>query len=466
MADLKDKRWRILVLVCTASFMMVLDFSIITVALPDIEVALNFSQQILQWVVSAYALTFGGFLLLGGRAADLFGRRRMFVIGVVLFTIASLVGGLAVDRIMLLIARSFQGIGAAIVSPSALSILLVTFPEGNERNQALTIWGAMAAGGIAAGVLLGGVLTSVLSWRWVLMVNVPIGLLVLAVTPTLLKKRYKRPAPPYIDWPGALAITIGLVFVVYSLERAGSAGWRSVQLIIASSIAAASLMAALWIEARSPAPLLPLSIFRRRSIVAGMLIGALMNAALGAGVIILTLYMQKVLNYSPLQAGLSFLPVAIVAVGSAPFAPKLAARFGTKYTLTGSIAMVAIGLLTLSQVPVEGVFATDLLPGGIAIGLGIVITQVSISITATSGVSDSEEGLVSGLLTTSQQIGSALGLAILIAVAAIRTRTVSGGAVEASAAALTAGYRAALLTGASFAAIAIVVSLVVVKKKT
>jgi EmrB/QacA subfamily drug resistance transporter len=465
MSDSNANRWLILALVCTGSFMMVLDFSIITVALPDIEVALNFSQQILQWVVSAYALTFGGFLLLGGRAADLFGRRRMFIIGVTLFTVASLVAGLAVDRIMLLIARSFQGIGAAIVSPAALSILLVTFPEGNDRNKALTIWGAMAAGGIAVGVLLGGVLTSVLSWRWVLIVNVPIGLLTLAVTPLLLKPRYKRPAPPYIDWPGALAITIGLVFVVYSLERAGSAGWQSVQLIIASSIATASLLAALVIEARSPAPLLPLSIFRRRSIVAGMLIGALMNAALGAGVIILTLYMQKVLLYSPLQAGLSFLPVAVVAVASAPFAPKLAARFGTKYTLAGSISMVAVGLLALSRVPVEGRFLTDLLPGGIAIGLGIVITQVSISITATSGVSNSEEGLVSGLLTTSQQIGSALGLAILIAVAAIRTRAVSGGAVEVSAEALTAGYQAALLTGASFAALAIVISLVVVKRK-
>ncbi len=444
---------------------MMLDFSIITVALPDIEVALNFSQQILQWVVSAYALTFGGFLLLGGRAADLFGRRRVFVIGLVLFVLASLAAGLAQGKIMLLVARAMQGIGAAMVSPSALSILIVTFPEGPERNRALTIWGAMAASGIVAGVLLGGLITSALSWRWVLIVNVPVGLMTLMLTPLLLKERYKRPPPRYIDWPGALAITVGLVGIVYSLERAGSVGWRSIQLPIAFGVAVISLIAALWIEARSPAPLVPLAVFRRRSIISGTLLGALMNASLSAGVIILTLHMQKVLEYSPLQTGLAFLPVALVAVGSAPFAPRLADRFGTKYTLAYSITLVAVGLLALSRAPVQANFFADLLPGGIAIGLGIVVTQVSISITATSGVSDSEEGLVAGLLTTSQQIGSALGLAILIAVAAIRTKAVSGGAIEPSTAALAAGYQAALLTGAGFAALGVVVSLVVIPKK-
>ncbi len=460
----EDRRWWVLVVICAAEVMMVLDFSIVTVALPEIEQALNFSQQVLQWVVSAYALAFGGFLLVGGRAADLFGRRRVFILGLIVFTIASLVGGLAQFRTMLLIARAFQGIGAAIVSPSALSILIATFPEGSDRNRALTVWGAMAAGGIALGVVLGGILTSALSWRWVMFVNVPIGLLTLIAAPLLIEKDRDRARPTYLDWPGAIAITIALVGLVYTLERVGSVGWRSVQLMVFLPIAVVSLIAFAIIEARSPAPLIPLKVLRRRSILAGMLLGALMNAALGASVIILTLYMQKVLAYSPLQAGLAFSPVAVVAMLTAPFAPKLVARFGTKYTLASSITLVAVGLLGLSRMPADAQFVRDLLPGGVAIGLGIVITQVAISITATSRVSDSEEGLVSGLLTTSQQIGSALGLAVLVAVAAITTRTAAGNLpAEASMAALTAGYRAALIAGASFGALGVVVSLLVIE---
>ena len=462
-----DRRWWVLIVICTAEVMMVLDFSSVTVALPEIEQALNFSQQVLQWVVSAYALAFGGFLLVGGRAADLFGRRRVFMIGLVVFTIASLIAGLSQFRTMLLIARSFQGIGAAIVSPSALSILIATFPEGNDRNRALTVWGAVAAGGIALGVVLGGILTNALSWRWVMFVNVPIGLFALVAAPLLVEKDRSLAKPAYIDWPGAIAITVGLMGLVYSLERIGSVGWGSVQLMVMLPIAVVSLVAFAAIEAYSPAPLMPLKVLRRRSILAGMLLGALMNAALGASVILITLYMQKVLQYSPLQAGLAFMPVAVVATLTAPLAPKLAARFGTKYTLAGSITLVGVGLLALSRMPLEAQFAKDLLPGGIAIGLGIVITQVSISITATSRVSNSEEGLVSGLLTTSQQIGSALGLAVLVAVAAIRTRAVTGAAstAEASVEALTAGYRAGLLTGATFAFIGVAISLLVIQKR-
>ena len=466
-SQLAARRQLVLIVICAAEVMMVIDFSSLTVALPDIEQALNFSQQVLQWVISAYALAFGGFLLLGGRAADLFGRRRVFMIGLLVFTVGSLVGGLAQFRTMLLIARSVQGIGAAIVSPSALSILIATFPEGKERNRALTVWGAMAAGGIAIGVVTGGILTNALSWRWVFFVNVPIGIFALIVAPLLIEKDRDRPIPTYIDWPGALTITLGLVGLVYTLERVGSVGWRSVQLMVFLPIAVVSLIAFAFIEAYSPAPLMPLKVLRRRSIIAGTLLGALMNAALGASVIILTLYMQKVLNYSPLQAGLSFMPVAVVAMLTAPFAPKLAARFGTKYTLAGSITLVAVGLLALSRVPIEAQFTQDLLPGGIAIGLGIVITQVAISITATSRVSDSEEGLVSGLLTTSQQIGSAIGLAVLVAVAVVRTKAVAGVDVLTTAPsveALTAGYSAALKVGAGFAIAGVVVSLLVIEK--
>jgi len=464
MADAKTRRSFVLALICAAELMMVLDFSIVTVALPDIEQALNFSQEILQWVVSAYALAFGGFLLLGGRSADLFGRRRVFALGLVLFTLASLAGGLAGSRSMLLTARAVQGMGAALVSPSALSILIVTFPEGKERNYALTIWGAMAAGGIAAGVLLGGLVVNLLSWRWVFFVNVPVGILTLVGIPLLLQQSHDQKASQKMDWAGAITITLGLVGMVYTLERVGSVGLRSVQLAIAFGIALLSLIAFVVIEQKSAAPLVPLTIFRRRSILAGTLLGALMNAALGASVIILTLYMQKVLKYSPLQAGLSFLPIAIVAVLTAPFAAKLVARFGSRYTLAGSITLVAIGLFALSRVPVQGHFFSDLLPGGVAIGLGIVVTQVAISITATRGVSDREEGLVSGLLTTSQQTGSALGLAVLVAVAAIRTKVVASSASAESLAALTAGYRAALLVGAGFALIGVVVALLVIKK--
>jgi len=462
-----SRRWLALLLLCTAQFMMVLDFSIVNVALSAMQQDLGFSQQNLQWVVSAYALAFGGFLLLGGRAADLFGRRRVFMIGLGLFTIASLVGGFAQTQWILIAARAVQGLGAAIVSPAALSILTTTFAEGQERNRALSVWGAIAAGGFAAGVLLGGILTDTLSWRSVMFVNVPIGLLTLILTPLLLSESRERSTTQQIDVLGAVTVTSGLVALVYALEQASGAGWGSARTLILFGIALALLAAFVWIESRAQDPLVPLRVFRRRTLTGANLIGLLMSAAIGSTIFILTLYMQQVLNYSALQTGLAFLPHAIAAMIAAPVASQLATQFGTKTTLTGSMTLAAVGLLHLSRIPMQGSFVRDLLPGTVIIGFGIVMTLVAVTIAATAGISDSEQGMASGLLNTSQQIGAALGLAILVAVSTARTEVVLaslGGAADAQRSALTAGFRAALVGSVGFAIAGLVVALWVVQE--
>ena len=457
-----------LLLLCAAQFMMVLDFSIVNVALPAMQRDLGFSQQNLQWIVSAYSLAFGGFLLLGGRAADLFGRRRVFMVGLGLFTIASLIGGLAQSQAILIIARAVQGLGAAIVSPAALSILTTTFAEGQERNRALSVWGAIAAGGFAAGVLLGGILTDTLSWRSVMFVNVPIGLLTLVLTPLLLPESRERAATQKIDLLGAVTVTSGLVALVYALEQASGAGWGSPQTLILFGIALALLTAFVWIEAHAQDPLVPLRVFRLRTLTGANLIGLLMSAAIGSTIFILTLYMQQVLNYSALQTGLAFLPHAIAAMIAAPIASYLATRFGTKTTFTGSMTLAAVGLLHLSRIPVQGNFVRDLLPGTVIIGFGIVMTLVAVTIAATAGISDSEQGMASGLLNTSQQIGAALGLAILVAVSTARTEAViaelGGEAADAQRTALTAGFEAALIVGVGFAIAGVLVALFMIQE--
>ena len=461
------RRWLALILLCAAQFMMVLDFSIINVALSAIQRDLGFSQQNLQWVVSAYALAFGGFLLLGGRAADLCGRRRVFMAGVGLFTLASLVGGFAQAQWILIVARAVQGLGAAIVSPAALSILTTTFTEGQERNRALSVWGAIAAGGFAAGVLLGGILTDALSWRSVMFVNVPIGLLTLVLTPLLLPENRERAAIQKIDLLGAVTVTSGLVALVYALEQASGIGWGSAQTLILFGIALALLAAFVWIEAHAQDPLVPLRVFRLRTLTGANLIGLLMSAAIGSTIFILTLYMQQVLNYSALQTGLAFLPHAIAAMIAAPIASYFATRFGTKTTLTGSMTLAAVGLLHLSRIPVQGNFVRDLLPGTVIIGFGIVMTLVSVTIAATAGISDSEQGMTSGLLNTSQQIGAALGLAILVAVSTARTEAAMaqlGGVADAQRTALTAGFGAALIVSVGFAIVGVLVALFIIQE--
>lgn len=462
-----SRRWLALFLLCAAQFMMVLDFSIVNVALSSIQQDLGFSQQTLQWVVSAYALAFGGFLLLGGRAADLFGRRRVFMAGLGLFTLASLIGGFAQAQWILIAARAVQGLGAAIVSPAALSILTTTFAEGEERNRALSVWGAIAAGGFAAGVLLGGILTDTLSWRWVMFVNVPIGLLTVILTPMLLPESRARSATQNIDVLGAVTVTSGLVALVYALEQASEVGWVSAQTLTLFSIALVLLTAFVWIEAHAQSPLVPLRVFRLRTLTGANLIGLLMSAAIGSTIFILTLYMQQVLNYSALQTGLAFLPHAIAAMIAAPIAAQLATRFGTKATLTGSMTLATVGLLHLSRIPVQGNFVRDLLPGTVIIGFGIVMTLVSVTIAATAGISDSEQGMASGLLNTSQQIGAALGLAILVAISTARTEAVLAqlaGAADAQRTALTAGFGTALVVGAGFAIVGVLVALFVIQE--
>lgn len=455
------RQWLALLLLCAAQFMMVLDFSIVNVALPAIQRDLGFSQQNLQWIVSAYSLAFGGFLLLGGRAADLFGRRRVFMIGLALFTIASLIGGLAQSQAILIGARAVQGLGAAIVSPAALSILTTTFAEGAERNRALSVWGAIAAGGFAAGVLLGGILTDSLSWRSVMFVNVPIGALTLVLTPMLLRESRERNTTPQIDFLGAATVTSGLVLLVYALEQASGSGWGSMQTIALFAVAVALLAAFILVEARSPAPLVPLRVFRQRTLSGANLIGLLMSAAIGSTIFILTLYMQQVLKFTALQTGLAFLPHAFAAMIAAPIASQLATRLGTKTTLTASMTLAAVGLLHLSRIPVQGEFVRDLLPGTVIIGFGIVMTLVAVTIAATAGVDDREQGMASGLLNTSQQVGAALGLAILVAISTARTNSLRDASREIG---LTLGFQAALIGSVGFAIVGVLVAVFVIRE--
>ena len=459
----KYRSWFALALLCAAQFMVVLDFSIVNVALPAIQKNLDFSQQNLQWIVSAYALIFGGFLLLGGRAADLFGRRRVFMTGVGLFVLASLTGGLAQSQGVLVTARAFQGLGAAIVSPAALSILTTTFAEGSERNRALSLWGGMAAGGFAAGVLLGGILTDWLNWRWVMFVNVPIGLAAVGFSPMLLSESREPAATQQIDLAGAATVTAGLVLLVYALVQAPEIGWVAPATVLLLLGAIALLALFVWIESRSPAPLVPLEIFRQRSLTGANLVGALLNAAVGSMVFILTLFMQQVLGYSPLQTGLAFLPHGLAAMVAAPVASQLVSRVGVKLTLVIGMVAAMVGLLMLTGISVQSNFVRDLLPGTVLVGLGIVTGLVSVTIAATSGVGDRDQGLASGLLNTSQQIGAAVGLAILVAVTTARTQAIAASAGQ-SAIATTGGFQAALGVGAGFAALGIVVAVLMIRK--
>ena len=448
--------------------MMVLDFSIVNVALHSIQRDLGFSQQNLQWIVSAYSLAFGGFLLLGGRAADLFGRRRVLMIGLGLFAIASLTSGLAQSQAILIVARAVQGRGAAIVSPAALSILTTTFAEGAARNRALSVWGAISAGGFAAGVLLGGILTDALSWRWVMFVNVPIGLLTFLLTPILLPESRIQSSGQKINLLGAVTVTSALVVLVYALEQASSSGWSSAPTLIRLAISLVLLAAFIWIKRHTRDPLVPLHIFRLQTLTGANLIGLLMNAAIGSTIFILTLYMQQVLHYSALQTGLAFLPHAIALMVAAPIASRSATRFGIKTTLIGSITLVAVGLLHLRRIPVQGNFVQDLLPGTVIIGFGFVITLVAVTNAATAGIRDREQGMASGLLNTSQQIGAALGLAILGAVSTARTEARLArldGIADAGQIALTAGFGAAAIGSVGFTLVGLLVALFVVRDK-
>jgi EmrB/QacA subfamily drug resistance transporter len=456
------RRWLALALLCVVQFMVVLDIAIVNVALPSIQLDLGFSQEDLQWVISAYALVFGGFLLLGGRAADMLGRRRLFLGGIVVFTVASLTAGLAWSEPSLITARAFQGLGAAIITPAALSILSTTFAEGRERNIALGAWGAVGGFGAVAGVLLGGILTDALSWEWIFFVNVPVGVLGFAVAPLLLRESRDAQAKRF-DLPGALLVTSGLSSLVYAITQAGQKGWLSPETL---GVVAASLVllgAFVGWELRHPEPLMRFGILQTRTVSGANVAGFILGTALFSMFLMLTLYMQQVLGYSAMKTGVAYLAVAGTAIVWSGVAGQLVSRFGVKPVLVTGMTALTAGLLYFTQVSVGGSYVRDLLPGFLIVGVGIGFSFVPISIAALAGVRASEAGLASGLINTSQQIGGALGIAALSTIATSHAEhSVHGG--SALPVALVDGFSSAFLVGAILAALGIVASLALIRR--
>lgn len=462
------RRWIALALLCSAQFVVILDAAIVNVALPTIGDALSFSQENLSWVVNAYVLTFGGFLLLGGRLADLLGRRRVFIGGLILFAIASLAGGLAESEGVLIAARAVQGLGAAILSPAALSIITTTFRDGAERNKALGAWGAVAGSGGAAGVLLGGVLTEYLGWEWVLWVNVPIGIVAAAIAPMLIRESRAESETRSFDLAGAVTVTAGLSVLVYALVDAEQEGWGSAQTIGLLAVAAALIAAFVAVERRSDSPLVPFGIFRLRTLTGANVIGVLTGASLLSMFFFISLYMQQVLGYSAIKAGLSYLPLALTIILTAGVASQLVTRVGFKPVLAAGLTLIAAGLLWFSQVSVGGGFTADVLGPSLLAAAGLGFAFVPQTIAAVAGVADREAGLASGLINTSQQVGGALGLAVLATIANARTDDLvasAGGDPAALPNALTEGFQAAFLGGAVIAALGLVATLVLIRSR-
>jgi EmrB/QacA subfamily drug resistance transporter len=460
------RRWIALGLLCMAQFVVVLDAAIVNVALPSIGDALAFSQENLSWVVNAYVLTFGGFLLLGGRLADLLGRRRVFMFGLVLFALASLAGGFATSEGWLIGARAVQGLGAAILSPAALSIVTTTFQDGAERNKALGAWGAVAGSGGAAGVLLGGVLTEYLGWEWVLWVNVPIGIAAAIVAPMLVAESRSESLTRAFDFAGAVSITAGLSVLVYALVDATDAGWGSTQTIVLLAVAAVLIAAFVAIERRSDAPLVPFSIFRLRTLTGANVVGVLTGASLFSMFFFISLYMQQVLDYSAIKAGLSYLPLALTIILTAAVASQLVTRVGFKPVLAAGMVFIAAGLVWFSQVSVGGGFVSDILGPSLLAAAGLGLAFVPQTIAAVSGVAEREAGLASGLINTSQQVGGALGLAVLATIANTRTDDVlarAGGDPSAVPNALTEGFQSAFLAGAGIAVLGLLATLFLIR---
>src|SRR5262245_43183673 len=438
-ATADSRRWFGLAALCSAFFMVILDVAIVNVALPTIEVDLDFSAKNLQWVVSAYALTFGGLLLLGGRTADLIGRRRMFMAGIGLFAAASLLAGLAWSDSVLILARALQGVGAAVMTPAALSILMTTFPEGKERNKALGIWGAVGASGGTVGVLLGGILTDTIGWEWIFFLNVPVGVMVIAAAPFLLRESRGHLAERRFDLAGALSVTAGIAVLVYALVEANDAGWASAQTLGLIAASAALLAAFTVIERRSSAPLVPFSIFRIRAVTGSNAAGLALGAAIFGMIFILTLYMQQVLGYSPLETGLAWLAMALTALVSSIAGSVIVTRVGARVPLTAGLLVGAAGLFLLARIPADGRYWGDLFPGLLIFGLGLGTAFVAMSIGALEGVGERDAGLASGLSNTTQQVGGALGVAVLSTLAISRTEDVAGTAAS-PAAALSEGF--------------------------
>jgi EmrB/QacA subfamily drug resistance transporter len=457
------RKWLALGLLSTVQFMVVLDIAIVNVALPSIKVDLGFSQENLQWVISAYALVFGGFLLLGGRAADLLGRRRIFLLGVVVFTIASFLAGMAWSEGSLIGARAVQGLGAAIISPAALSILSTTFREGRERNIALGVWGAVGGFGAAAGVLLGGVLTDALSWEWIFFVNVPVGVAAFVIAPFLLSESRDARVSSF-DVPGAVLVTGGLSSLVYAITQAGQQGWLGGQTLAFFAAALVMLTAFVAWELRHPEPLMRLGIFQIRTVSGANVAGFILGTALFAMFLMLTLYMQQVLGYSAMKTGVAYLAVAGTAIIWSAVAAQLVTRIGVKPVLVAGMATLTAGLVYFTQVSVGGSYVGDLLPGFLLVGFGIGFAFVPISIAALAGIQPAEAGLASGLITTSQQIGGALGIAALSTIASSRTDDALAGGTPLPAA-LVDGFTNAFIAGTVIAALGIIASLTLIRRR-
>lgn len=460
------RRWKALALLCVAQFMVVLDASIVNVALPTIGADLQFSQENLTWVINAYVLTFGGFLLLGGRLADLLGRRRVFIAGLLLFSLASLLGGLAATELQLIGARALQGLGAAIVSPAALSIITVTFAEGRERNKALGAWGAVAGSGGAAGVLLGGVLTDGLGWEWVLWVNVPIGLIAAYLAPRLVAETRSKHAIRSFDVPGAVAVTAGLSVLVYAIVNAEQAGWGSMESLLLLAAAAVLLFGFVAIESRSKAPLVPFSILRSRTLTGANIVGLLVGAALFSMFFFATLYMQQVLDFSAIKTGLSYLPLSFGIIVSAALGSQASTKVGFKPVMLVGLVLTIVALLWWSRISVDGSYVGDVLGPAVLAATGLGLSLVPITIAAVARIEEPESGLASGLINTSQQVGGALGLAILATIANATTEEAlvsASGNPTAMEAALTEGFRDAFLGGAALAALGLLLALVMIR---
>jgi EmrB/QacA subfamily drug resistance transporter len=457
------RRWYGLALLCALQFMVVLDVAIVNVALPSIQIDLGFSQENLQWVLSSYALAFGGFLLLGGRAADLVGRRRIFVLGTVVFTLGSLLCGLAWSDEALIAFRAFQGLGAAIVSPAALSIISVTFAEGRERNIALGAWGAVAGFGAAAGVLLGGILTDALSWEWIFFVNVPVGVAAVIVTPLLLDESRDARVHSF-DALGAVLVTSGMVALVYAITQTTNHGWTSGRTLGTFALSAALLTGFVLWELRQAEPLMRFGIFHVRTVLGANVAGFILGASLFAMFLMLTLYMQQVLGYSPMRTGFAYVTTAGSAIVFAGIAAQLVTRIGAKPVMVIGMSAMTVGLLLFTQVSVGGSYVADLLPGFLAIGLGMPFGFVPITIAALAGVQPDEAGLASGLINTSQQIGGAVGVAALATIANDWTKdSVADGSPVPQA--LVDGFQAAFVGGAIIAAAGIVVALLMIRRE-
>jgi EmrB/QacA subfamily drug resistance transporter len=459
-----DRRWLALAVLAIAQFMVFLDETVVNVALPSIKDGLGFSQSSLAWVVNAYILMFGGLVLLGGRVADLFGRRRMFLVGTALFGVASLLDGIAPSQGTLIAARALQGVGAATATPAALALVTSLFPAGPERTKALGLWGALSGLGFAIGILLGGVITDIASWRWVFLINVPIAFATLAVVPRLVADSREARRPGF-DLPGAVAVTAGTTTLVYALLETSKYGWRSLETHAGIGAAIVLLIVFALIEMRTESPLIPTGFLRKRATLVPNLLQPLLGASAIASFFLLTLYLQRVLGYTPLKAGLAYLPLAAAVAIATGMANKLVPRFGARPVAAIGLGVISLGLMRLGRAPVDGEYVADVLPSLLLMGFGAGLSFVSITTAALAQVDEDAAGLASGLLSTSVQIGGAVGIAILVSVLSTRSSELIGSG-SSPLAAEVGGLQLAFMIAAGVAQLGSLIAGFALKKKT